>query len=47
MNRNDTYLPQWIAEEGNRVFFDTEVPLVARDTNGRQDVYEWEREGHG
>ena len=23
------------------------VPLVAQDTNGQQDVYEWEREGTG
>ena len=44
---HDTYLPQWISEDGNRVFFDSKVPLVAQDTNGRQDVYEWEREGHG
>ncbi len=44
---HDTYLPQWISEDGNRVFFDSSAPLVAQDTNGRQDVYEWEREGHG
>jgi hypothetical protein len=29
------------------VFFDSAAPLVAQDTNGRQDVYEWEREGTG
>ncbi len=44
---HDTYLPQWISEDGNQVFFNSSVPLVAQDTNGRQDVYEWEREGHG
>ena len=44
---SDTYLPQWVSEDGNRVFFDSGVPLVAEDTNGRQDVYEWEREGTG
>jgi hypothetical protein len=44
---NDTYIPQWMADEGNRVFFDTGVSLVPQDTNGRQDVYEWEREGTG
>jgi hypothetical protein len=44
---SDTYLFQWISEDGNRVFFDTSEPLVAQDTNGAQDVYEWEREGHG
>ena len=40
-------LPQWISEDGNRVFFDSLTPLVAQDTNGKQDVYEWEREGAG
>jgi hypothetical protein len=42
----DTYLPQWISADGNRVFFDASAPLVAQDTNGKQDVYEWEREGY-
>lgn len=31
--------------DASRVFFDTPDPLVARDTNGKRDVYEWE-EGH-
>jgi hypothetical protein len=44
---HDTYLPQWISEDGNRVFFDSGEPLVVQDTNGKQDVYEWEREGYG
>ena len=44
---HDTYLPQWISEDGNRVFFDSGESLVAQDTNGKQDVYEWEREGVG
>ena len=38
-----TYLPQWISENGSRVFFDGTEPLVAQDTNNTQDVYEWER----
>ena len=42
-----SYLPQWMADEGNRVFFDSFTPLVAQDTNGTQDVYEWERAGTG
>lgn len=42
-----TYMLRWIAADGSRVFFDTGQPLVAQDTNGRQDVYEWEREGSG
>jgi hypothetical protein len=44
---DDTYLPQWIAEDGNRVLFDSGSSLVPQDTNGQQDVYEWEREGEG
>ncbi len=44
---DDSYLPQWISEDGNRVFFDSTVSLVPQDTNGEQDVYEWEREGSG
>ena len=42
-----TYQRRWISENGNRVFFDSEEPLVPQDTNGLQDVYEWEREGEG
>jgi hypothetical protein len=44
---NDSYTPTWISEDGDRVFFDSFVPLVSRDTNGKLDVYEWEREGTG
>ena len=44
---NDTGLPQWISEDGDRVFFDSESSLVSQDTNEKQDVYEWEREGSG
>ena len=43
----DSTLPQWISEDGNRVFFDSSSALVSQDTNGEQDVYEWEREGTG
>ncbi len=41
------YQLRWISADGSRVFFDTPEPLVAQDTNGVQDVYEWEREGAG
>ena len=42
-----TQEPQWMSEEGGRVFFDSVEPLVPGDTNGKPDVYEWERDGVG
>ena len=42
-----TYLPRWISGDGSRVFFDSVEPLVPQASNGRQDVYEWERDGTG
>jgi hypothetical protein len=44
---SDTYEPRWISEDGSRVFFDSAEPLVPQDSNGKQDVYEWERDGAG
>jgi hypothetical protein len=44
---SNTYMRRWISQDGSRVFFDSGQPLVAADTNGVQDVYEWEREGAG
>jgi hypothetical protein len=44
---NNTYIQQWISEDGSQVFFDSDEPLVSQDTNGTQDVYEWERNGAG
>jgi hypothetical protein len=38
---------RWISEDGSRVFFDSAERLVARDGNGQEDVYEWERDGTG
>ena len=43
----NTYLPQWISEDGDRVFFDSNSSLVPQATDGKQNVYEWEREGSG
>jgi hypothetical protein len=34
-----------MSADGNEVFFDSFVPLVREDTNGRIDVYEWQRMG--
>jgi hypothetical protein len=45
--RMEEYMQRWISDDGNRVFFETFQPLVPQDTNGRLDVYEWERGGAG
>ncbi len=42
-----TEQPQVISDDGSRVFFDSWEPLVSQDTNGKLDVYEWERNGAG
>jgi hypothetical protein len=39
--------PWWMSDDGGRVFFDSGQPLSPEDTNGVQDVYEWERDGVG
>ncbi len=41
------YETRWISEDGGRVFFDSLAALVPQDTNGKLDVYEWERLGAG
>jgi hypothetical protein len=47
ISMNPTYLPRWISQDGDRVFFDSSQSLVPGDTNGVQDVYEWEAPGEG
>ncbi len=42
---NQLYVPRALSDSGNRIFFESFEALVLRDTNGRQDVYEWERAG--
>ncbi len=44
---SNLYMQRWLSEDGDRVFFDTNEPLVPQDTNKLQDVYEWERNGTG
>jgi Tol biopolymer transport system component len=44
---SNNYMIRWISDDGGRVFFDSSEPLVPQDTNGVQDVYEWERDGTG
>ena len=41
------YAPRVVSEDGSRVFFNSFDRLNARDTNARQDVYEWELAGAG
>jgi DNA-binding beta-propeller fold protein YncE len=47
ISHSNTYVPRWVSGDGGQVFFDSEVPLLPGDTNGVQDVYEWERDGVG
>jgi hypothetical protein len=42
-----THVYRRITEDGNKVFFDSEGPLVAQDINHAEDAYEWERDGTG
>lgn len=37
-----TLIPRGMSENGQRVFFETLNALVPQDTNGTNDVYEWE-----
>lgn len=39
--------PRYLSDDGGRLFFLSFDRLALRDTNGRQDVYEFEREGVG
>jgi DNA-binding beta-propeller fold protein YncE len=44
ISESPVYMHRWVSEDGSRVFFDTAQALVPQDSNGTQDVYEWERE---
>lgn len=41
------YTPRVLSDDGSRLFFESFDPLSPRDTNGEQDVYEWEADGAG
>jgi hypothetical protein len=40
-------LPRNLSVDGGRVFFESPEALLPQDTNGMQDVYEWEQQGVG
>jgi DNA-binding beta-propeller fold protein YncE len=50
------WIPTWehpqhasnvLSDDGQRLFFNADDPLLPRDANGAQDVYEWEAAGTG
>jgi hypothetical protein len=43
VNVNVQYLSHALSEDGGRLFFDTGDALVPQDTNGKRDVYEFDR----
>jgi SMP-30/Gluconolactonase/LRE-like region/NHL repeat len=43
----EEYTQRWMSNDGSRVFFDSKLALLPQDTNGRYDVYEWERPASG
>jgi hypothetical protein len=43
--QREKYLPRNFSDDGNRLFFDSKDALVPHDSNGSQDVYEWNPEG--
>ncbi|MGA7703903.1 MAG: hypothetical protein WB998_03295 [Solirubrobacteraceae bacterium] len=47
VSHENTYTHRWMSDDGSRVFFNSLDPLVPQDTNGLNDVYEWERDGSG
>jgi DNA-binding beta-propeller fold protein YncE len=44
---NQLYATRVLSGDGKRLFFESFDPLVLSDTNGAQDVYQWEAEGKG
>ena len=41
------YASRALSEDGQRLFFESFDALTSRDTNGQQDVYQWEASGKG
>lgn len=44
---NSLHASRLLSTHGDRVFFDSFDPLVQQDTNGKEDVYQWEAPGTG
>ncbi len=44
---NQLYGVRALSEDGGRLFFNSYDALLPRDTNGAQDVYQWEAQGTG
>ena len=44
---NQLYTPRPLSANGSRLFFNSYDALLPKDTNGKEDVYEWERAGAG
>jgi hypothetical protein len=45
--QNTLYASRALAEDGKRLFFDSYDPLAPTDSNGAEDVYQWEAAGEG
>lgn len=43
--KNQFHAPRVISQDGSTVYFESYERLVPRDTNGKQDVYQWRRAG--
>lgn len=44
---HNLYSSRALSDDGNRLFFNSFDALLPEDTNGAQDVYQWEAEGSG
>jgi hypothetical protein len=44
---NELYAQRILSDDGRRLFFESFGPLVRADTNGKEDVYQWEAPGSG
>jgi hypothetical protein len=47
VSESPTYQLRLVSEDGSRVFFESDSPLLPAAQNGKINVYEWERDGAG